>query len=70
MHDISFNKYKFIKSLFKNKVKNFSSSACAYNINGLIESSAYPAMPEDGYGCIYTKECRHFNEDFNLDTKL
>ncbi len=66
-----------------NKIKKFffSSSACAYNINdqkspfinGLIESSAYPAMPEDGYGwekLFSERMCRHFAEDFKLDTKV
>ena len=72
-----------LRASLKNKVKKFffSSSACAYNINdqknpfiqGLIESSAYPAMPEDGYGwekLFSERMCRHFNEDFNLDTKI
>ena len=59
----------------------FSSSACAYNkdlqqstfINGLKESDAYPANPEDGYGwekLFSERMCRHFFEDNNLDTKV
>jgi len=72
-----------LRASLNNKVKKFffSSSACAYNINdqknpfidGLIESSAYPAMPEDGYGwekLFSERMCRHFTEDFNLDTKI
>jgi nucleoside-diphosphate-sugar epimerase len=49
-----------LRSCLVNKVKKyfFSSSACVYNaekqsntfIDGLKESDAYPAMPEDGYG--------------------
>ena len=45
----------------------FSSSACVYNsskqqttfVNGLKESDAYPADPEDGYGWekLLVKEC-------------
>ena len=67
----------------KNKVKKyfFSSSACAYNkdlqqkgfIDGLKESDAYPANPEDGYGwekLFSERMCRHFFEDFGIDTKV
>jgi nucleoside-diphosphate-sugar epimerase len=66
-----------------NNIKNyfFSSSACAYNkdlqektfIKGLKESDAYPAMPEDGYGwekLFSERMCRHFQEDFGIDTKV
>tara|TARA_B100000989_G_scaffold297306_1_gene282723 strand:- start:84 stop:1079 length:996 start_codon:yes stop_codon:yes gene_type:complete len=59
----------------------FSSSACVYNaskqndvfVNALKESDAYPADPEDGYGwekLFSERMCRHFSEDFNLDTKV
>ena len=67
----------------KNKINNyfFSSSACAYNkdlqqesfINGLKESDAYPANPEDGYGwekLFSERMCRHFMEDFKLNVKV
>ena len=67
----------------KLKVKKyfFSSTACAYNkdlqqdsfISGLKEEDAYPANPEDGYGwekLFSERMCRHFFEDFNLDTKV
>ena len=67
----------------KNNVKKyfFSSSACAYNtqlqkdpsINGLKETDAYPAMPEDGYGwekLFSERMCRHFTEDYGIDTKV
>tara|TARA_B100000963_G_C22602727_1_gene661024 strand:- start:1049 stop:2050 length:1002 start_codon:yes stop_codon:yes gene_type:complete len=57
----------------------FSSSACAYNkdlqstkfINGLKETDAYPANPEDGYGwekLFSERMCRHFYEDLGLKT--
>ena len=72
-----------LRASIKNNVKKFffSSSACAYNINdqktpfvkGLIEPSAYPAMPEDGYGwekLFSERMCKHFTEDFKLDTKV
>jgi GDP-D-mannose 3',5'-epimerase len=78
MYVVSFNKYKYAKSMFKNKVKKyfFSSSACVYNgqkqketfVPGLKESDAYPAEPEDGYGwekLFSERMCRHFTEDFN-----
>ena len=59
----------------------FSSSACVYNgskqdttfIKGLKESDAYPAEPEDGYGwekLFSERMCRHFNEDFGLETRV
>jgi len=66
-----------------NKVKKylFSSSACVYNaekqeknfIPGLKEEDAYPAMPEDGYGwekLFSERMCRHFNEDFGIETRV
>jgi GDP-D-mannose 3',5'-epimerase len=59
----------------------FSSSACVYaadkqtdpSIPGLRESDAYPAMPEDGYGwekLFSERMCRHFNEDFGIETRV
>jgi GDP-D-mannose 3',5'-epimerase len=59
----------------------FSSSACVYpdyrqqhaHITGLKESDAYPAMPEDGYGwekLFSERMCRHFREDFGLETRV
>jgi nucleoside-diphosphate-sugar epimerase len=59
----------------------FSSSACVYNaekqeknfIPGLKEDDAYPAMPEDGYGwekLFSERMCRHFNEDFGIETRV
>ena len=59
----------------------FSSSACVYNgrkqnqtfVEGLKESDAYPAEPEDGYGwekLFSERMCRHFYEDFGLETRV
>ncbi len=59
----------------------FSSSACAYNVDKqksanvvpLKETDAYPAMPEDGYGwekLFSERMCRHFMEDFGLETRV
>jgi nucleoside-diphosphate-sugar epimerase len=59
----------------------FSSSACMYaadkqvsaDVTPLRESDAYPAMPEDGYGwekLFGERMCRHFSEDFGLDTRV
>ena len=72
-----------LKACLKNKVKKyfFSSSACVYNTNlqqdpnikGLKEDDAYPAMPEDGYGwekLFSERMCKHFTEDFKLETKV
>lgn len=65
------------------KVKRYfySSSACVYNADKqldvdvvpLKEADAYPAMPEDGYGWekLFTERmCRHFREDFGLQTRV
>jgi GDP-D-mannose 3',5'-epimerase len=67
----------------KNKVKKyfFASSACVYsavaqttpNNSGLKESDAYPADPEDGYGwekLFSERMCRHFYEDFGVETRV
>jgi GDP-D-mannose 3',5'-epimerase len=72
-----------LRSSLVNKVKKyfFSSSACVYNadkqnvnfIEGLKESDAYPAMPEDGYGwekLFSERMCRHFYEDYGLETRV
>lgn len=59
----------------------YSSSACVYSlskqqstdINGLKENDAYPAEPEDGYGwekLFSERMCRHFMEDFKLETRV
>ncbi|MGN6605822.1 MAG: NAD-dependent epimerase/dehydratase family protein [Jatrophihabitans sp.] len=59
----------------------YSSSACVYaaehqtspDVVPLKESDAYPAMPEDGYGWekLFTERmCRHFREDFGLQTRV
>lgn len=59
----------------------YSSSACAYNVlkqqdsnvTALKEEDAYPAMPEDGYGwekLFSERMCRHFREDFALETRM
>jgi GDP-D-mannose 3', 5'-epimerase len=59
----------------------FSSSACVYpvdrqdtpEVTPLREDEAYPAMPEDGYGwekLFSERMCRHFAEDFGLQTRV
>ncbi|MBI4968107.1 MAG: NAD-dependent epimerase/dehydratase family protein [Rhodospirillales bacterium] len=59
----------------------YSSSACVYNadkqvdaeVTALKETDAYPAMPEDGYGwekLFSERMCRHFSEDFKLETRV
>jgi len=58
----------------------YASSACIYpvglqespDVTGLKESDAYPALPEDGYGwekLFSERMCRHFREDFGLETR-
>jgi GDP-D-mannose 3', 5'-epimerase len=59
----------------------YASSACVYaadkqadpDTKGLVEEDAYPAMPEDGYGwekLFSERMCRHFREDFGLETRI
>ena len=59
----------------------YASSACVYNSEKqkspqaapLKESDAYPASPEDGYGwekLFSERMCRHFREDFGLETRV
>ena len=59
----------------------FASSACVYaadkqtstDVEPLSEADAYPAMPEDGYGwekLFSERMCRHFTEDFGLETRV
>jgi GDP-D-mannose 3',5'-epimerase len=59
----------------------YSSSACVYaadkqvrtDVTPLKEEDAYPAMPEDGYGwekLFSERMCRHFGEDFGLETRV
>lgn len=59
----------------------YSSSACVYaadkqmfpDVTALRESDAYPATPEDGYGwekLFSERMCRHFSEDFGLETRV
>jgi nucleoside-diphosphate-sugar epimerase len=59
----------------------YSSSACVYaagkqtrpDVAPLVEDDAYPAMPEDGYGwekLFSERMCRHFREDFGLETRI
>lgn len=59
----------------------FASSACVYaagkqlitDVTALKEADAYPAEPEDGYGwekLFSERMCRHFREDFGMDTRI
>src|SRR6266576_6001942 len=59
----------------------YASSACVYAadkqtdpaMNGLKESDAYPALPEDGYGwekLFSERMCRHFEEDYGLECRV
>jgi GDP-D-mannose 3',5'-epimerase len=59
----------------------YSSSACVYAAGKqessfaapLREEDAYPSMPEDGYGwekLFSERMCRHFLEDFGLQTRV
>jgi GDP-D-mannose 3',5'-epimerase len=59
----------------------YTSSACIYpgyrqqspDVAPLTEEDAYPADPEDGYGwekLFSERQCRHYFEDFGLDTRV
>jgi len=72
-----------IEAARENECKRFlfTSSACIYpgyrqkdpDVIPLKEEDAYPADPEDGYGWekLYMERvCRHYREDFGLDTRI
>jgi nucleoside-diphosphate-sugar epimerase len=59
----------------------YASSACVYpvdrqtsvEVKPLAEADAYPAQPEDGYGwekLFGERMCRHFTEDFGIETRV
>ena len=59
----------------------YTSSACIYpehlqtetNVVPLREEDAYPAAPQDAYGwekLISERLCKHYNEDYGLDTRI
>jgi nucleoside-diphosphate-sugar epimerase len=59
----------------------YASSACVYNVDkqrdargsALKEEDAYPASPQEGYGwekLFSERMCRHFREDFGLQTRV
>lgn len=67
----------------QNGVKRYfyTSSACVYpeyrqtttDVAGLREEEAYPADPQDAYGwekLITERLCRHYREDFGLETRI
>jgi GDP-D-mannose 3', 5'-epimerase len=72
-----------LRAAHENKVERYfySSSACVYaadkqtdpKVTALKEGDTYPAMPEDGYGwekLFSERMCRHFSEDYNLQTRV
>jgi len=72
-----------LKASLEQKIEKyfFAPSACVYASNlqtssnnpGLRETDAYPALPEDGYGwekLFSERMCRHFLEDFGLETRV
>lgn len=74
---------QLLQAAHVNKVDRyfFSSSACVYAAGKqdsaqpapLVESDAYPAAPEDGYGwekLFSERMCRHFLEDYQLETRV
>ncbi len=75
IHMLEAARHRGVQRLF------YSSSACVYaagkqespEVEPLRESDAYPAMPEDGYGwekLFSERMCRHFYEDFGLETRV
>jgi nucleoside-diphosphate-sugar epimerase len=72
-----------IKAAHVNGVKKFlfASTACIYpkykqhtvTPEPLMEDTAYPADPEDGYGwekLFMERMCRHFSEDYGMDVRI
>jgi GDP-D-mannose 3',5'-epimerase len=75
MHTIEAARQNGVKRLL------YTSSACIYpgylqnspDVVPLKERDAYPADPEDGYGwekLYMERTCRHYTEDFGLDTRI
>lgn len=53
--------------------QNPVNAAAVFDTPALKEGDAYPADPEDGYGWekLYMERvCRHYSEDFGLDTRV
>jgi GDP-D-mannose 3', 5'-epimerase len=59
----------------------YTSSACVYpeykqkitDVEGLKESDAYPADPQDAYGwekLLTERLCRHYREDYGFETRI
>jgi nucleoside-diphosphate-sugar epimerase len=83
MHDnILINTY-MLEAARQNKVKRYfySSSACVYptykqenpDVQGLKESDAYPADPDNFYGwekLVTEKLCEAYRRDFGFDTRI
>ena len=83
MHDnILINTY-MLEAAIQNKVKRYfySSSACVYptykqenpDVQGLKESDAYPADPDNFYGwekLVTEKLCEAYRRDFGFDTRI
>jgi len=83
MHDnILINTY-MLEAAKQNKVKRYfySSSACVYptykqenpDVQGLKESDAYPADPDNFYGwekLVTEKLCEAYRRDFGFDTRI
>jgi nucleoside-diphosphate-sugar epimerase len=82
MLSVLINTHLLIASIDANVQRYFfASSACVYAAGRqdspqavpLGEGDAYPAMPEDGYGwekLFSERMCRHFREDFGLETRV
>lgn len=78
---INTNLLRGLKGLSSRPRYFYASSACVYaadkqtsaDVTALVESDAYPAMPEDGYGwekLFSERMCRHFSEDYGLETRV
>ena len=82
MHSVLINTHMLMAARHCGATRFFySSSACVYagykqketDNPGLKEEDAYPADPEDGYGwekLFSERMCRHFMEDFGLQTRV
>jgi nucleoside-diphosphate-sugar epimerase len=83
MLSVMINTHLLLAAKDEGKIDRFfyASSACVYNadkqvdenVTPLREADAYPAMPEDGYGwekLFSERMCRHFREDFGIDTRV
>jgi nucleoside-diphosphate-sugar epimerase len=65
--------YSSSACVYNGDIQHTSDDGERYSPPALKETDAYPALPEDGYGwekLFSERMCRHFTEDFGLNTRV